>query len=232
MPTPAQEETVIGTFADVDAADAAADAARKAGFQVERRSGGAVAVQTGQRHLAADEIRGILGGYGAQEYGGISAGTTHSVSQEQRVRMETGAKVDLVEEQLTPHARPVQTGEVTIRKDIVTETRTIQVPVRREELVIERHPVERVPVDSSSQSPADPLVEQLLDRLRQMKPGETFRIPIIEEEVVIQKRPMVVEEITLGKRTIEETQEVSDTLRREEARIEEHGDARVSRQQT
>jgi len=68
--------------------------------------------------------------------------------------------------------------------------------------------------------------------LRQMKPGETFRIPIIEEEVVIQKRPMVVEEITLGKRTIEETQEVSDTLRREEARIEEHGAARVSRQQT
>jgi uncharacterized protein (TIGR02271 family) len=60
-----------------------------------------------------------------------------------------------------------------------------------------------------------------------MQPGETLRIPIIEEEVVVHKRPVVVEEITLGKRTIQETQEVSDTVRREQARIEEHGQVRV-----
>ena len=129
MHTPPQEETILGTFADVDAADAAAEAARKAGFQVERRSGGAVAVQTGQRPLAADEIRAILGAYGAEEYGGKSAAGA-TASQEQRVRAETGAKVELVEEQLTARTRPVQTGEVTIRREVVTETRTIEVPVR------------------------------------------------------------------------------------------------------
>jgi uncharacterized protein (TIGR02271 family) len=132
----------------------------------------------------------------------------------------------LVEEQLRARTRPVQTGEVTIRKEVVSETRTIEVPVRREELVIERHPVERRPIDSGARL-ADPLVEQLLDRLRHMQPGETLRIPIIEEEVVVHKRPVVVEEITLGKRTIQETQEVSDTVRREQARIEEHGQVRV-----
>jgi uncharacterized protein (TIGR02271 family) len=228
MSTPAEEETIIGTFADVQAADAAASAARKAGFQVERRSGGAVAVQTGQRHMAAEEIGAIFAAYGAREYGGGSAAGS-TAAQEQRTRAEAGAKVELLEEQLTPHTRPVQTGEVTIRKETRTETRTIEVPVRREELIIERHSVDRAPVDTSSQAPADPLVEQLLDRLRHLKAGETLRIPIIEEEVVIQKRPVVVEEITLGKRTIEDVQELSDTVKREEVRIEEHGDARIHR---
>jgi uncharacterized protein (TIGR02271 family) len=132
-----------------------------------------------------------------------------------------------VEEQLQAQTRRVQVGEVTIRKEIVTETRTIEVPVRREELVIERHPIERQPADSPERRSNDPLVEQLMDRLRHMGSGETLRIPIIEEEVVVHKRPVVVEEITIGKRTRAETQKVSDTIRREVARIESHGEARV-----
>ena len=230
MPTPAHEETIVGTFADAHQADLAADSARKAGFQVERRSGGVVAVATGQHRQHADEIRGILAAYGAREHSRpMTEGVMHAAgpgSHEQRVRAEAGAQVELVEEQLRARTRPVQTGEVTIRKEVVSETRTIEVPVRREELVIERHPVERRPIDSGARQ-ADPLVEQLLDRLRHMQPGETLRIPIIEEEVVVHKRPVVVEEITLGKRTIQETQEVSDTVRREQARIEEHGQVRV-----
>lgn len=107
----------------------------------------------------------------------------------------------------------------------MSETRTIEVPVRREELVIERHPVERVAVDSADTRAADPLIAQLMDRLRHMQQGETLRIPIIEEEIVVHKRPVVVEEITVGKRIVEDTQKVSDTIRREEARIEPHGRA-------
>jgi hypothetical protein len=37
MPSPAEEETIIGTFADAHVADLAADSARKAGFHVSRR---------------------------------------------------------------------------------------------------------------------------------------------------------------------------------------------------
>ena len=230
MPTPADEGTIIGTFADAQQAELAADSARKAGFQVERRSGGVVAVATGQHRQHADEIRGILAAYGAREHSRPSpegvAQSAEPGSHEQRVRAEEGARVELVEEQLRARTRPVQTGEVTIRKEVVSATRTIEVPIRREELVIERHPVERRPIDSGAQQ-ADPLVEQLLDRLRHMQPGETLRIPIIEEEVVVHKRPVVVEEITLGKRTIQDTQEVSDTVRRERARLEEQGEVRV-----
>jgi uncharacterized protein (TIGR02271 family) len=254
---PVQEETIIGTFADAEIADRAAEAARKSGFQVERRSGGVVAVETGGHAAHADEIRGILGAYGAREYsasgasggradtsaaeaghaGQVSAATAGhdgqvgaaAASYDRQVVAEQGAKVELLEEELHARTRPVQTGEVTIRREVISETRTIEVPVRREELVIERHPVERRPMDRSPETAADPLVEQIIDRLRHMQPGEMLRIPIVEEEVVVHKRPVVVEEITLGKRSVEETQKVTDTVRREVAHIDEHGAARIHR---
>jgi stress response protein YsnF len=143
------------------------------------------------------------------------------------VRTEQGAKVALAEERLRARTRPVQTGEVTIRKEVVTESRTLEVPVRREELIIERTPVERRPLDARQAGPPDPLVEQLVDRLRHMQSGEVLRIPIVEEEVVVHKRPVVVEEVTLGKRRVQDSQTVSDTVRREEARIEREGDVRL-----
>lgn len=109
----------------------------------------------------------------------------------------------------------------------MTETRTIEVPISREEIVIERHPIERHALDRTELHPSDPLVGQLLERLRHMQPGETLRIPVVEEEVLVQKRPVVVEEITVGKRRVQRTQQVSGKVQREEARIEPHGDVRL-----
>jgi stress response protein YsnF len=235
MSSPTQNQPIIGTFSDPHRADLAAETARKAGFEVDRQSGGVVVVDPGEHTQHADEIRGILAAYGAREFGG-AAGTAaaeleHTGAREQRVRAEQGATVELVEEQLQARTRPVQTGEVTIRKEVLSETRTFEVPVRREELIIERHPVEHQPLESATAGPSDPLVQQLLERLRRMQPGESLRIPIVEEEVVVQKRPVVVEEITLGKRTVQDTQEVSDTVRREEAHVEHHGNVRVHGEQ-
>jgi len=226
MSEPVRTETIIGTFADAQYADFAADAVRRAGFRTERRSGGVVAVETGHHPQDADEIHAILAAYGAREYANPEL-RNQPQSNEQRTRAEDGASIELVEEQLRTHTRPVQTGELTIRKEVVSETRTIEVPVRREELVIERHPVNRRPADTSEHSAADPLIAQLMDRLQHMRDGETLRIPIVEEEVVVQKRPVVVEEITVGKRTQQEKRTVSETVRREQARIEPHGNASV-----
>jgi uncharacterized protein (TIGR02271 family) len=38
---------------------------------------------------------------------------------------------------------------------------------------------------------------------------------------------VVVEEITVGKRSVQEKQQVSGTVRREEAHVEPHGDVRL-----
>jgi stress response protein YsnF len=56
---------------------------------------------------------------------------------------------------------------------------------------------------------------------------EEIRIPVMEEEVRVEKTPVVREEVTLKKRQIQDTEHVSDTVRREEARIERSGDADV-----
>ncbi|TME64925.1 MAG: YsnF/AvaK domain-containing protein [Chloroflexi bacterium] len=57
--------------------------------------------------------------------------------------------------------------------------------------------------------------------------GETYRVPVREEQVTVDKQPVESEEVSLGKRQVQETQRVSDTVRREEARVERQGDVDV-----
>lgn len=45
----------------------------------------------------------------------------------------------------TARKSPVQTGSVHLGKDVVEEERTLDVPVTREEVYVERHPVDRRP---------------------------------------------------------------------------------------
>ncbi|WP_124053162.1 YsnF/AvaK domain-containing protein [Priestia endophytica] len=112
--------------------------------------------------------------------------------------------VQLREEQLDVRKELVQTGGVQLRKEIVEEQRTIQVPVVREEAYVERRPV------TDGQYDGSPLTE-----------NEIIRIPIMEERIEVTKRPVVVEEVIIGKRKIQEIKEMKDTIRKEEARVEQ-----------
>jgi len=117
----------------------------------------------------------------------------------------------LREEQLRAEKERVQTGEVQLHKDVVTEQKTIDVPVTHEEVVIERHAVTGDQVDDAA-----PIGE-----------GETIRVPVSEEQVNVTKTPMVTGEVTVGKRAVQENQQVSDTVQREEARLDRSGDIPV-----
>jgi uncharacterized protein (TIGR02271 family) len=117
---------------------------------------------------------------------------------------EEQKSVQLREEQLDVRKERVQIGEVQLRKEIVEELRTIQVPVVREEVYVERRPIIDGQYDGS------PLTE-----------NEIIRVPITEERIEVTKRPVVVEEVVVGKRKIQETKEMKDTVRKEEARIEQ-----------
>jgi uncharacterized protein (TIGR02271 family) len=126
------------------------------------------------------------------------------------IESEDAERLELREEQLDVDTRQVQAGEVRVRKEVLTEQRNIEVPVTREEVVIERRPV-------SGREAAD----QTLDD------EEEIRVPLMEEEVDVQKRAVVREEISVGKRPVQETRQVSDSVRREEARIESEGDVGI-----
>jgi len=117
----------------------------------------------------------------------------------------------LREEQLRAEKERVQTGEVQLHKDVVTEQKTINVPVTHEEVVIERRPVTGDQVDD-----ATPISE-----------GETIRVPVSEEQVNVTKTPVVTGEVAVGKRAVQENQQVTDTVKREEARLDRSGDVPV-----
>jgi uncharacterized protein (TIGR02271 family) len=121
-----------------------------------------------------------------------------------RTDIDEAARVELREEELRTEKERVQAGEVRLRKEVVSEERTIEVPVTREEVVIERRPAAR------GQEAGGAIDE-----------GEEIRIPLMEEEVRVEKTPVVREEVTVKKRQVQDTERVSETVRREEARIEE-----------
>lgn len=75
--------------------------------------------------------------------------------------------VPLREEVLTAQTQPVEVGEVFIRKEIVTEERTITVAVQREEIIIERCQL----------STQDTPPEESMGTLVELAAGETIRIP-------------------------------------------------------
>jgi uncharacterized protein (TIGR02271 family) len=121
--------------------------------------------------------------------------------------------VQLREEELHARTRPVETGSVHIGKEVVEEQHTMDVPVSHEEVYVERRPVERRPVDQSIGETE----------------SQTIRVPVTEEHVEVEKTPVVYEEVGVGKRVVQETQQVSDTVRREELRVENEGDVELRR---
>jgi len=120
-----------------------------------------------------------------------------------------GEKIQLAEEELRARKTPQQAGEVRVRKEVVTEHETLNVPVRHEEVVIERHPV-------SGQAGAAAL-----------QPGQEIRIPVMEEQVKVEKQAVVKEEVNVGKRAVQENQQVSGTVRKEQIKVEETGNVDV-----
>lgn len=115
------------------------------------------------------------------------------------------------EEELIVGKRDVETGEVDIRTEIDTEIERQPVTRRREEVEIERRPVEGVRADE-----------------RNFK-EEEVRIPLHEEEVVVEKRPEVKEELVVRKRPVEEETEVEAELRKERIEVERHERGREGR---
>jgi uncharacterized protein (TIGR02271 family) len=120
--------------------------------------------------------------------------------------------LQLREEELQPRKQAVETGQVTLGKEVVEQERTLEVPTTREEVYVERHAVERRPSDRPVGEVAD----------------QTIEVPVREERVETEKQPVVYEEVGVTKQQVTSTQPVSDTVRREELRVQQEGDVRLS----
>ena len=121
--------------------------------------------------------------------------------------------LNLKEERLDVSKQQVQTGEVGLHKDVVTEQRTLDVPVTHEEVVVERHALSGTASDASDKTP--------------IGQDEEIRIPVAEEHVQVTKTPVIIGEVSAEKRSVRETQQVAGTTKREELRVEQEGDAPI-----
>lgn len=174
----------------------------------------------------ADEASAILRRYGAYDMSTRDTATTSQVEASTPMTGKTmkgattraasrdaGDTIEVKEERLHAEKRPVETGEVRVRKEVHTETKTIDVPVEREEIVIERTPVRGRAAKGTVAG--------------DLREGEELRIPVREEQVSVTKEAVVIEEVKVGKRTVQDTERVSGQVRKEEVKIEREGDVKV-----
>ncbi len=113
-------------------------------------------------------------------------------------------RVQLFGEVLRVHKERISRGEVRVRKDVVSENQTIEVPITREELVLERV---AVPADTPATS-------------ANIGQGQEIRVPLSEDSVRLEKQPVVREEVLVGKREVADVARVGDDVRHEELRVD------------
>ncbi|WP_214797176.1 DUF2382 domain-containing protein [Exiguobacterium sp. s5] len=125
----------------------------------------------------------------------------------------------LHEERLTIEKQAVQAGEVVINRHVSETEQEIEVPVRREQIHVERTTgSEDVVEDYDFDQPG----------IRTIDEGDHLRIQVIEERAFIVKRPVVVEEIIVRKQVTEDVKTMTETLRKEEIEVTEVGQADVT----
>jgi uncharacterized protein (TIGR02271 family) len=164
-----------------------------------------------------DDALRILRQYGAYDMTNRGAAETHHgaacetpTGEMAQDTATTGNTLRAHEERLRVEKTPVETGEVRVRKETHTEHKTLDVPVTREEVVIERRPASGNAVSDTD-----------------LDTGREVRIPVREEEVNVEKEMVAKEEVSVGKRRVQEKKHVDETLRKEEIKVDKTGDAKI-----
>lgn len=176
--------------------------------------GGLISVRTDSRITEAEEILTSNNGQIDREFAtewrqqptGTQAqgtGMESSMQTEGAGTQKESRRIQLLSEVLRVQKERVRREEVKLRKEVRTETQNVQVPVTREEIVIERTPV-------TGERPATGSIGT----------DKEVRVPLSEERVRVEKVPVVREEVRVGKKPVSETQNVSDQVRREELEVE------------
>ena len=188
-------------------------------YEGEAKSGRTlVTVRADSRYDQAQRVLRQHGAYDIESRGATTTApglaTERAVASQPATAGARGVEgeqtVQLREEQLQARKTSVETGQVVLGKQVVEEERTLSVPVTREEVFVERHAVNR-PADRAIDDRADQVIE----------------VPVREERVQLDKQAVVYEEVGVNKQQVVQNQAVSDTVRREELRVETEGNVNV-----
>lgn len=185
--------------------DVPADRSRYFGHKMGSNDAGAVVtVNAGERYDEAATILTRFGGDIGEAAGSYEYPEAVSTSAQGSTQLEETKKIQLLGEVLRVQKDRVSRGEVTLRKETITEMQTVQVPVTREELVIERRAV-------SGSEAVDGTIGA----------GQTIRVPLTEEVASLDKSTVVREEVSVGKRTVGEVRDLSGEVKHEDLVVDD-----------
>jgi uncharacterized protein (TIGR02271 family) len=119
------------------------------------------------------------------------------------------------EEELRVGTTQREAGRARLRKYVVEDEVTKTVPVRREEVRIEREPITDANVGAATDGPA---ISE-----------EEHEVVLHEEEAVVEKRAVPKERVRLDKDTYTEERQVSDTVRKEQIDVDDAATRRRDR---
>jgi uncharacterized protein (TIGR02271 family) len=142
-----------------------------------------------------DTETGEFRGHGREQEGLNQTGSDLEDEDELRVQRS--------EEELRVGTREREAGILNVRKRVRTDREQVRVPKRREEVTIER-----VPVEGREASEAEIGEDEVT-------------MPVVEDEVVVEKRPVVKEELRVRKDVVEDEEVVEEDVRREEVDVDD-----------
>jgi uncharacterized protein (TIGR02271 family) len=137
---------------------------------------------------------------GVDEIGRMPAYSTHSEPR--------GAERDRLtrsEEELAVGKREVKKGEVRVGKHVESEHVSRDVPLERERVHVERRPATERTAGSADLG------------------EDEIRVPVREEQAVVEKRPVVKEEVVISKERATEPKRVEADVRKERIDVDEEG---------
>jgi uncharacterized protein (TIGR02271 family) len=128
-----------------------------------------------------------------------------SPTDAQRAMQREAVVIPVIAEEVTVQKRLVEAPGARITKSHEDHVETVSVPLQREEIVVQRVPVEQVVAQA-------PPVRQ---------DGDTLVVPVVEERLVLEKRLVVREEVRITKRiAVDQSPPQQVSLRREHVEVE------------
>jgi uncharacterized protein (TIGR02271 family) len=159
------------------------------GDETDERSG-----EVGPGMRMGDTETGEFRGHGREQEGVNQPGDDLEDEDELRVQRS--------EEELRAGTREREAGKMNVRKRVRTDREQVRVPKRREEVS-----VERVPVDE--------------ERSGAEIGDDEVSVPVVEDEVVVDKQPVVKEELRIRKDSVQDEEVVEEDVRKEEVDVDD-----------
>lgn len=176
--------------------------------------GGRTAGTDRDRNAAAAGTAGAAGTAAAGRDRDVAADRERTAAdQDRRVAAGEDASVVRHEERLNVGTQEREAGHARLRKYVVTDHETVDVPVEREEVTVERTPLN----GTEAHAGTGRIGEEEVD------------VTLHEERPVVAKETVAVEEVGLNKQTVQETQRVEADVQKEQVDVETDADRDLPR---